>query len=176
MNRAHLLPTLFYSIISLILYSCSGNDAVENQPNTDQLPQDKTESPFPDFSNFPRDQFKTICLGETNDNLKIKIGNMPVEVIAEEEVSYFHFPADSTELILPGDQTLTEFKIFLKSRAYLQSSLQFKEFLGETAHEIVTDDQFPVYHYKTDKIDFKLTYFEQPTFIRMHFILVKSHP
>ena len=160
---------------SLIMLRCEENKVNENQTNNNQLLQDKTENPYTEFSNFPQDQFKTICLGETNDNLKVKIGNMPVEIIAQEEVFYFPFPADATELILPGDPTLTEFKVFLKSRTYLQNTIQFQDFLGETAKDIATDDMFPVYYYETEKVDFKLTYFEQPEFIRLHFIQLKIH-
>ncbi|NOQ75825.1 MAG: hypothetical protein GQ574_27720 [Crocinitomix sp.] len=130
---------------------------------------------YPAFEFFPDSQFKSICLGESKENLENRIANMPVEMMAEEEVSYFYFPADSVEMILPMDPVLNEFKVFLKGSSYLENSAEFRIFLGESAKESAFDEDFPVYYYETEELAYKLTYFEQPEFIRLHFILLNIH-
>ncbi|MDG1915733.1 MAG: hypothetical protein P8I55_14225 [Crocinitomix sp.] len=137
--------------------------------------QENTVHPYPAFLNFPDKQFKNIYLGVTSDILENEIAKMPVEVIAEEEDNYFYFPADSTELIVPNTIVLNEFKVFLRSRNYLDNYSEFDRFLGESATEEVLDDNFTVYYYETAKADFKLTLFNQTTSIRIHFLISKIH-
>lgn len=172
MNRVRLLPTLFYGIICLFLQACSENILTENQDNNLYRGGEKTENLFPAFDQFPEKQFKTLCLGESQKNLEKQISNMPVEIMAEEEDSYFYFPADSSEIILPMDVTLNEFKVFLKGNSYLENSANFRKFLGEKSTKSALNEDFPLYFYETNLIDFKMTYFKQETFIRLHFILL----
>ena len=173
MNRVRVVPSLYYSIICCFIFSCSENTVTNNLENSSIETEDKVEHLYRDFKHFPDFQFKKISLGETLENLENKMANMPVEMMAEEEVSYFYFPADSIELILPLDPVLNEFKVFLKGSTYLENRTEFREFLGETATESALDEDFPVYYYESEKLAYKVTYFERPKFIRLHFILLK---
>ncbi|MFT5819571.1 MAG: hypothetical protein ACI8ZM_000796 [Crocinitomix sp.] len=175
MNHVRLFPSLFYGIFCLFLFSCSESNPSDNQNNSLIETEGVASHLYAAFDDFPTKQFKTLCLGESKENLEKQIANMPVEVMAEEEATYFYFPADSSEMILPMETALNEFKVFLKGRTYLDNPGKFQTFLSDKTTELALDEDFPVYYYKTEKIDFKITYFEQPNFIRLHFILLKIH-
>jgi hypothetical protein len=172
MNRVRLFPTLFSGIICLLILACSENSSTNNRTTNAFDTEEHAENLYPAFERFPKKQFKSLCLGESKNNLEKQMENMPVEVMAEEEDSYFYFPADSSEMILPFGTSLNEFKVFLKGKSYLENSGDFCTFLSEKATDSVLDAAFPVYYFETDRIHFKMTYFKQATFIRLHFILL----
>jgi hypothetical protein len=175
MNFTPSYSLIFCCIFSLVLFACSDNSKADVQENNTSLAEENTVHPYPAFLNFPEKQFKSIYLGETCDQLENEIAKLPVEVIAEEEDNYFYFPADSTELIVPNTIVLNEFKVFLRSRNYLDNYSEFDRFLADLATDEAVDDTFTVYYYETAKADFKLTLFSQPNSIRIHFLMTKLH-
>ncbi len=130
---------------------------------------------FPDFENFPNNQFKSLALGESNEAMITIVSNMQVEQKAEAEVAHFFFPKDSTELILPDQPILTEFKVFLFSDFYLQNEAAFRSSLEEKASFVMKDDTFQIFQFITTTTNFKMTYFLQSDFIRLHFIHTPDH-
>ena len=172
MKSSLLLTITFCCVISLILYSCSGNSG-NDENNSDR--NTWGEHPYPAFSNFPTSQFKSISLGESFVKTERKIITMPITVMADEEAGYFYFPRDSTEIILPKSTILSEFKIFLKSRLYLDDIDAFRQFLSQSAIKEDSDAHFSIYYYETEKVNFKITLFYQSNFIRVHFLMTDSH-
>ena len=130
---------------------------------------------FPDFENFPDNQFKSLALGESSQSIITSVSHMQVEQKADAEVAHFFFPKDSTELILPDQPILTEFKVFLFSDLYLQNEGAFRSFLEEKASFVMKDDTFQIFQFITKTTNFKMTYFVQSKFIRLHFIHTPNH-
>ena len=129
---------------------------------------------FKQFANFPNQQFKNLELGQTNSSIESTIAIWQFEEMANAEVVYLYFPADSTKLILPKEQNLNEFKLFLYSKAYIEHEQEFRAFLAASATKITKHTHFPVFEFEINDLQFKLTYFLQSTYIRLHFILKTS--
>ena len=130
---------------------------------------------FPDFENFPDYQFKTLALGETNEAIISIVSDLQVEQKGNAEVVHFFFPKDSTELILPDQPILSEFKVYLFSDNYLQNEADFRTYFEEKATFVMKDATFQIFQFNTATTHFKMTYFCQKDFIRLHFIHTPDH-
>lgn len=130
---------------------------------------------FSDFENFPHNQFKSLALGETNESVISIVSNMQVEQKGNAEVVHFFFPKDSTQLILPDQPILSEFKVFLFSDYYLKNEIAFRTFFEEKATFVMKDATFQIFQFNATTTHFKMTYFCQKEFIRLHFIHTPDH-
>ncbi len=130
---------------------------------------------FPDFENFPDYQFKMLALGESNEAIISIVSNMQVEQKGNAEVVHFFFPKDSTELILPDQPLLSEFKVFLFSDLYLQNEADFRSYFEEKATFVMKNATFQIFQFNTSTTHFKMTYFCQKDFVRLHFIHTPDH-
>jgi hypothetical protein len=130
---------------------------------------------FPDFDNFPDYQFKTRAWGESNESIISIVSNMKVEQKGNVEVVHFFFPKDSTELILLDQPVLSEFKVFLFSDNYLQNEAHFRSYFDEKATFVMKNATFQIFQFNTSTTHFKMTYFCQNDFVRLHFIHTPDH-
>jgi len=130
---------------------------------------------FGDFEGFPNQQYLTFSLGDSNAEMVRKIGYLKVEPVAVTEVYHFYFPSDSTEVIIPDQPVITEFKVFLKSQYYLQNESHFYDFFETLAKNTVNDPDFSLFEFSSEEQAFKMSYFKQPEFIRLHFVLHDNH-
>lgn len=140
-----------------------------------QSENDAGDSMFPAFDHFPEQQFKSIALGDANEDIIAMVSKMQVDQKAKMEVSYFYFPKDSTELIIPDQAILTEFKVFLYSSTYLSNEPVLRSFFERQAYFVMKDPIFQIFQFKTKSFQFKMTYFKQDDFIRLHFIFIPDH-
>lgn len=153
------------------MLSCNDN---ENDETTSDNPVQTTVI-FPDLADFPQQQFKTVELNTDRLAIIDRLKQMPVELIAEEEVAHFYFPADSTEIILPNATVINEFKVVLRSSLYLNETSELNGLFKENSTETRSDSTFSIYSYSTQRYDFKVSVFTQPQFIRLHYQLINSH-
>lgn len=163
---------------NVILLLCLFAFACQSKNENNSLDESPTESEpivFTQFDHFPERQFKTIQLGQNQADIIPLIAGMPVTEIYTGEISHFLFPADSTELLIPNERQLSEFKVYLKSETYLGDEANFRAFLGLHALKVIDDPIFPVFYFENPTYSFKVTYFYQTDFIRLHFILLTNH-
>lgn len=156
-----------------MILACTNSGAPGNT-NADWS-TDKSAIQFPAFSHFPERQFETLALGESNSDMLTIIQNMAVEQWAATEVAHFYFPKDSTELIVSDQASLTEFKVFLYGAHYLNNEAAFRSLLEKDATFVMKDENFQIFQFKTESSHFKMTYFKQDRFIRLHFIHTPDH-
>lgn len=159
-------------LLCLFAFACQSKN--ENKA-IDASPPNSEPFIFSQFDHFPERQFKTIQLGQTQADIIPLIAGMPVTDVYNGEISHFLFPADSTELLIPNERQLTEFKVYLKSRTYLGDEAHFRAFLGQNAQKIVGDSIFSIFYFENPTNSFKVTYFYQTDYIRLHFILLTNH-
>ncbi len=153
----------------LINILCACNDSESNSFILNE--QGEYVPVFADFDNFPAQQYLTLSLGDTNEEIVRKIGYLKVEPIAVTEVFHFYFPTDSTEIIIPDTPLITEISIFLKGRYYLENEPHFYGFFKAFASNSVHDLNFSIFEFSTERLNYKMSYFRQPDFIRLHFTL-----
>lgn len=156
---------------------CFGSVACQDSEPSAYTLNDKGEliPVFGDFEAFPNQQYLTFSLGDSNAEMVRKIGYLKVEPIAVTEVYHFYFPSDSTEVIIPDQPVITEFKVFLKSQFYLKNESHFLAFFENLAKNTSKDIDFSLFEFSNDEQSFKMSYFKQPEFIRLHFVLHESH-
>lgn len=148
------------------LNSCSENPVNEN---TTELISEETPALFPPFESFPENQFYTLAIGDSKESTTEKLKTLPIERIADEEVSYFNFPSDSTELIIPKTSMLTEFTVFLKGDFYLNKQEELIAFFEERANDNSITPTLSIFHFYDVESPFKLSFFQQSKFIRLRF-------
>lgn len=167
--------TSFFSILALAVlhFACGASHNTEDSRATHEL--ESNDSKFQDFVYFPDRQFKNLALGESNKDMVNLIQNLEVVRRAANEVHHFYFPIDSTEIIIPEELILSEFKVFLHSKNYLRHEEDLRLFFEEKADYVFKHPQFPVFQYTCVGGTFKMTYFSQPTYIRLHFKYTEKH-
>ena len=161
-------PLYILSLLAILVIACQAESTTESQTETPT----ETSTKFEAFRHFPKQQFETLSLGITQEQLTQRIKALPVNVIAANENHHYYFEKDSTELIIPHQNAFTEFKLFLRSSQYLNQTTALKALFESAAFTTKDHPIFPSYEYQSDSLHFNLTYFEQPEAIRLHFKLI----
>lgn len=161
-------PLYILPLLAILVTACQAESTTESQTEKPA----ETNTKFEAFRRFPNQQFETLSLGISAEQLTQRIKALPVQVIATNENHHYYFEKDSTELIVPDQTAFTEFKLYLRSSKYLSETTALKTLFENAA--FVTEDHpiFPSYEYQSDSLHFDLTYFEQPEAIRLHFRLI----
>ncbi len=136
------------------------------------LLSEASNSTFQSFSNFPEYQFKTIQLNTATGHVLAQMDLPAVKEISTEEVIHFYFQDDSSEIIIPDQPNLTEFKVYLRSNNYLRQERVFHSFFQENSEENTSDSLFSSFIFSSSISTYKMTYFNQKDFIRLHFMLI----
>lgn len=149
-----------------LMISCSGSS------ETDEAEQRTfTEEYFPQF---PGLHFRNVALGTTDFVAKTTLEK---EGYREKSGHTLHFENtnDQTEVVFPDDDLLYSFKVFFFAEEHLAKAEEIKSLFDQYAVEAHTSDSFSVWSFDTIAIQFKITLFEQPELLRLHYEL-KSAP
>lgn len=161
------------TLIILLLLFARCQNPTDDKTVTSNI--EVVQSNLSSFDLFPALQFEQIQLGKSMEETQIAITSMPVEVLAKNEVVHYYLPFDSTEIVIPTTSTLNEFKVFLRSKKYLNRKVDLINLFKENAIENSSHSSFNVYLFETENMRFKVTCFEQESFIRLHYTLLSSH-
>lgn len=163
----HLLKSSRHSLIilllSIIVIGCSQeNNAVPNIR-------------FTNFSGFPKYIFKQIKLGEPTHNILTQIVSQPGKILYEDEYFHYRYASDSTEIIIPEQNTLLNFSLYLKGEQYLQYENELLNYIEQFAEHTESNGTLTILTYTELEKTFRITYFKQLNFIRLTINQLSKH-
>lgn len=146
----------------LFLLSCGSAD-VGNDTET------KVPDQFPAFDDFPDSLFYGVNFGQSVQETETELLSLNFELNDSSGSKYFVNKSDSTEFILPDKNKLTSFKVFLYSSHYLENKQLLLNRFEINASETSLSDEFSVFQFELDSVDFKLSVFAQSDYLRLNF-------
>ena len=166
MKIAHLYSCL---LLLIVLVAC-------NEQSTPLL--DENGEPvihFPDFEQFPEQQFNEIQLGEKSEEVVHQLTQLGFASVYESGANRLERAADSTIFYVGNQQNLSAFKLVLQSKFYLSHSAALYAKFSKLADTSLGNEQFAVFTYLQTDHPFKLTWFGQPRYIRLNYLELASH-
>jgi hypothetical protein len=146
-------------VLALLAFSC-------DQPES--LTEDKKPF-FPPFEYFPESQFYQVRFGQDHAEVENQLYLLGFEKIDSSGSATFTHRTDSIEFILPDNNTLTSFKLFLRAERYLNHQSELVEQFSSNASARNEANGFAVFKYETKTNEFKLTLFAQDYLLRLSF-------
>lgn len=159
---AHSVIRVLFLGFFLFLISC-GNSETKNGTETEAPNQ------FPAFDDFPDSLFYGINFGQSNQEAESQLIKQGFILTDSSGSKYFLNQSDSTEFILPDKSKLSSFKVFLYSAHYLTNKQALMNRFDINASESSLSDEFSVFRYELDSVDFKLSVFAQEDYLRLNF-------
>ena len=151
---------ILFLILFSFLFSC-GNTENENEI--------KEVEQFPAFDDFPDSIFYGVNFDQSIQETETELFALGFELNDSSGSKYFVNKNDSTEFILPDKNKLSSFKIFLYSNHYLTNKQLLLNRFEINASEGSLSDEFSVFQYDLDSVDFKLSVFAQSDYLRLSF-------
>ena len=164
MNRFFLLLPL----LTLLLNSCSSGTSQEGL--SDNLSRD----PLAAFSHFPDSLFNGLHFDQPFADACDDLQQNSFTCIDSSGAFRYYKQSDSTEVVLPYQQRLSGLKVILRSASYRNHQSRLLQAFALTSADKQATADFSIFSYDLATIDFKLTVFTQPGFIRLNFELEKS--
>lgn len=161
-SLAHIISRVLAFSSLFFLISC-GNSESENSPETEAPDQ------FPAFDDFPDSLFYGVNFGQTVQETETELLSLNFELNDSSGSKYFVNKLDSTEFILPDKSKLTSFKVFLYSSHYLKNKQTLLNRFEINASETSMSEEFSVFQFVLDSVDFKLSVFSQQDYLRLNF-------
>lgn len=161
-SPAHIICRILVASFIFFLFSCGNNESENNQ-------EIKTPDQFPAFDDFPDSLFFGINFGQSNQETQQELFVHGFVLTDSSGSKYFLNRSDSTEFILPDKNKVTSFKIFLYSMHYLANKQALLNRFDINASESSLSDEFSVFQYELDSVDFKLSVFAQSDYLRLSF-------
>jgi len=134
----------------LFIVSCGGNKTGNSSENVEL---------FPAFDDFPDSLFYGINFGQTINETEEELLVLGFELKDSSGSKYFVNKIDSTEFILSDKSDLVSFKVFLYSAHYLSKKQQLLNRFEINSSESSLSEEFSVFYYELDNVDFKLSIF-----------------
>jgi len=153
---------ILFLVLLLVLFSC-GNSG--SQSNNEIKPPDQ----FPAFDNFPDSLFYGINFRQSIQETEQELIALDFELNDSSGSKYFVCKKDSTEFILPDINKLSSFKIFVYSQTYLNHKEDLLNRFKTNSVSNNLSDEFSVFQYELDSVDFKLSVFAQEEYLRLSF-------
>jgi len=150
------------SVSLLFLLSCGGS---ESQNNTEL----KVPDQFPAFDDFPDSLFYGINFGQSIQETEQELIELGFDLNDSAGAKYFIQKNDSTEFILPDKNKLSSFKIFVYSQTYIKHKKDLLDRFKTSSVGNNLSDEFSVFQYELDNVDFKLSVFAQEEYLRLSF-------
>ena len=159
---AHIVSRVLAFSFLFFLISC-GNSETESGAETEAPDQ------FPAFDDFPDSLFYGVNFGQSNQETELELLTDGFELTDSSGSKYFLNKTDSTEFILPDRNKLTSFKVFLYSTRYITNKQALMNRFDISASESSLSNEFSVFQYELDSVDFKLSVFAQEDYLRLNF-------
>lgn len=137
------------------------------QPKTTE--DEEKIPPFNSFKNYPKNYFLDLNFNKANKDYVALCNKLQGTLLHFDYNYHFFLTGDSTEIIFPNEAQPNWCKIYLKSKKYLNNPSRIKDYLKKSADIIQEHPILPIYIYKKDSIAYKLSFFEQETYLRLKF-------
>lgn len=128
------------------------------------------------FSQFPRQPFLNLEWEENIAESKQKLLAQNYHLVVASETKNLVNNSDNTEVIFNELSTeLNQFKVFIKSPEGQNKKASFLEFFSSRATKTTQTKQYSIFHFETDEDWFKISIYEQDSFLRFEFVLQETH-
>lgn len=144
----------------LLLCTCGQKNEIAND-SVDTRPQG--------FEYFPDTLFEGLYFEMTLLELKSSLIAKNFVLVDSSESLVFVRNTDSSQVLANKGEFLTEFKVYLKSGESRSKKEELMGLFSSFANQESASKEYTIYYFNHTKKSFKLTFFNQPEYIRLNF-------
>ncbi|MEZ4922385.1 MAG: hypothetical protein R2780_04370 [Crocinitomicaceae bacterium] len=157
-------------LLAIILFLTSCEFGEEKKA----VPADGTSKVDRFFPRFPDQQFEFICLGDETSVIIEKLEKEGYELKPDHQ-NQFRNELKEIEVIIPETNAVNSFRVFLYNKYDITCYEEFVTFFSSRSKTKNLSNEFSVFEFETEEMEFTITIFQQPDFIRLNYELKTQH-